>query len=192
MDAGESRGTPQHPLVLVSAAVAGAMVVAAGVVWGRALDEWTWWHLAGGLVVGAAGGWLTAYDSATHRLPNGVVYPTGAALGLIMVGAACAGVGGLGRAAAWGFGIGAAFLTLALIAGGGFGLGDVKLSVVLGAWTGWLASGSPLVFVLASFVAGGVVALGLMLARRASRTTHIAFGPFLVVGAMIATWWAGA
>ena len=192
MDAGQPRGAPQHPRGLILGGVLGAAIAAAGVVWGAALPEWMWWHVAGALLVGGAGGWLAVFDLATHRLPNRVTYPTAAALAALIGAGGFAGVGGGMSALGWGLGLGFVFLLLALIAGGGFGLGDVKLSVILGAWTGWLAPGSPLVFVLASFVRGGVVALGLMAARRATASTHIAFGPVLVAGALAATWWAGA
>jgi len=43
-----------------------------------------------------------------------------------------------------------------------------------------------IVSVLAAFVIGGVIALILLLARRASRSSHIAFGPSMILGAWVA------
>lgn len=193
MAEGQPRSESQpQPGGLIAAAIAGALIAAGGVVWGGVLAPWTWWHLAGGLLIGGSGGWLAAYDAATHRLPNRVTYPTAVGLAVLITAAGLFGVAGAFRALGWGMGLGLLFLVLALAANGGLGLGDVKLSVILGAWTGWLAPSAPLVFLVASFLAGGAAALTLMALRRASRHSQIAFGPFLVVGALVATWWAGA
>jgi leader peptidase (prepilin peptidase)/N-methyltransferase len=62
----------------------------------------------------------------------------------------------------------------------------VKLAGVLGLLLGWLGWGPVIVSVLAAFVIGGVIALILLLARRASRSSHIAFGPSMILGAWVA------
>src|SRR5665811_82043 len=68
------------------------------------------------------------------------------------------------------------YLVLALVSpgGGGLGFGDVKLAGLLGLLLGWLGWGAVVVSVLAAFVIGGVIAMILLIARRASRSSHIA------------------
>lgn len=189
MAEGQPRGEPERHSRALIAALAAALAVGGVLV---SVPEWTWWHLAGALLVGGAGGWLAAHDAATHKLPNRVTYPLAGALAVLVGASALAGVPGAGRALAWGAGLGAAFLLLALLAGGGLGLGDVKLSVILGAWAGWLAPTAPIILVIAAFLLGGITALVLMALGRAGRASRIAFGPFLVAGTLIATWWPGA
>lgn len=79
---------------------------------------------------------------------------------------------------------GGAFLLVALISPGGMGMGDVKLAGVLGLYLG--ASVIPALFValLAGVLAGAVV-----MARkgvRDGRKTAVPFGPFLVLGGLVA------
>ncbi|MDP3918157.1 MAG: prepilin peptidase [Candidatus Woesebacteria bacterium] len=69
-------------------------------------------------------------------------------------------------------------LTLYLITKGrGMGLGDVKLSIGLGVWLGWLNGWK---WLMLSFIIGGIVAVILLLLKRANLKTKIAFGPFLI------------
>jgi len=80
------------------------------------------------------------------------------------------------------------YLVRALVSpgGGGLGFGDVKLAGLLGLLLGWLGWGAVVVSVLAAFVIGGVIAMILLIARRASRSSHIAFGPAMILGAWVA------
>ncbi len=149
----------------------------------------SWWHLVPGLVLGGALGWLTDRDLAEHRLPNRVQYPLLAGLTAYVLLARPFGVYGLWSALAGAVGVAIVFLVLAIAAAGGLGLGDVKLGAILGLWTGWLSSTGPIVFVMVSFLVGGLWALALMVGGRAKHTTHLAFGPFLILGAAAATWW---
>jgi leader peptidase (prepilin peptidase)/N-methyltransferase len=73
-----------------------------------------------------------------------------------------------------------------LAARGGMGAGDVKLAAFLG-----LALGVPLVLVClpVSFIAGGIVAVVLLIARVRARREAIPFGPFLSGGAVVALFW---
>lgn len=74
---------------------------------------------------------------------------------------------------------------LALISPKAFGLGDVRLGAVLAGYLGFRSW--PLVYVglFAGFVLGAVIAVGLLVTRRATRTTAIPFGPMLVLGALL-------
>lgn len=67
--------------------------------------------------------------------------------------------------------------------GKGMGLGDVKLAILTGTVLG--PHLSP-IFLLASFLTGGVVAAILLVTGRARLKQKIAFGPFLVAGFFIA------
>lgn len=67
-----------------------------------------------------------------------------------------------------------------------FGRGDAKLLAVLGLWLGYPIS--LLVAVTVALVGAGLYAIVLMAARRATRTTALALGPWLVGGA--AALWA--
>jgi len=79
---------------------------------------------------------------------------------------------------------GGAFLLIALISPNGMGMGDVKLVAVLGLYLG--ASVVPALFV--ALVAGTVVGLAVIARKglRDGRKTAVAFGPFLVLGALVA------
>src|SRR5699024_6119786 len=93
---------------------------------------------------------------------------------------------GLGRAVAAGLGWGLLFALISLIHPPAVGMGDAKLAVVLGMYTGFLGWGAFAAGLVLSFVLGGVVSLGLLLSRRATSSSRIAFGPFLILGAALA------
>ncbi len=90
-------------------------------------------------------------------------------------------------------------LVLALAARGGFGFGDVKMAALLGLFVGYQptleqvgaseALGSLAVAAFGAVFIGGVVAVGLLLARRRGRKQEIAFGPAMIVAAWVATIW---
>jgi leader peptidase (prepilin peptidase)/N-methyltransferase len=77
-------------------------------------------------------------------------------------------------------------LLIALISRGGMGLGDVKLAALIGFMTGF-----PLVIIsiFVSIIAGGIVAVILLISRRKTRKDSVPFGPFLCLGAFIALLW---
>jgi len=83
---------------------------------------------------------------------------------------------------------GAVFLLVLywLTKGKGMGMGDVKLAVFMGLWLGW-----PKIVVAfyVAFVTGAVVGGGLMLVKKLKRKSIIAFGPFLILGILVAWWW---
>lgn len=131
---------------------------------------------------------LVATDIAAHRLPDAVTVPTAGVLllGLLARSVQTVEWHDLGRAVLAGLALGAAFLLLALISPASLGLGDVKLAALLGLFLGWFGWSAVLLGVVVTFVLGGLVALGLVLTRRASGSSQLAFGPWLVAGAGIA------
>lgn len=83
--------------------------------------------------------------------------------------------------------IGGFFYSLILITKGkGMGGGDVKLGALMGLGLGFPAS---LVAVTAAFLTGAVYAVILILLGKKRFGEHIAFGPFLVMGSLIALFW---
>lgn len=119
---------------------------------------------------------LARVDLAEHRLPNRIVVP-GLAVGLLAAGGSWLTTGAFPAVPVIaGAAYGGALLLLALT--GGVGMGDVKLAAALGlaSPTATVAIASPLI----AFLAGGIVALGVLIAR--GRGARIAFGPFLLAG----------
>jgi leader peptidase (prepilin peptidase) / N-methyltransferase len=149
-----------------------------------------WSLLPAYLYLGAVGAGLALIDLDVHRLPDLIVLPSYAiAFALLLVPTVVTGQWGwLLRAVLAAVVLFVLYLVLALVspAGGGLGLGDVKLAGVLGLLLGWLGWGPVIVSVLAAFVIGGLSALILLVAGRASRSSHIAFGPSMILGAWVA------
>lgn len=155
------------------------------------------WGLAGaGTVLAVTGGagaalavLLAAVDLRTHRLPDRLVAALAAVLaaGLLLAGATAEGWPALGRAVLAAGASGTGYLTLALLRTGGLGLGDVKLGAVLGAWLGWFGWPAVLAGALAAFVLGGAFTTVLLLTGRAGRSSPVAFGPWLLLGAAAGT-----
>ena len=76
------------------------------------------------------------------------------------------------------------YLILALIYPAGIGWGDVKLSGLLGLYLGWISPATLFVGLAAGFVLAAAVGAGLIVAGRATRTSQLAFGPFMLAGAI--------
>lgn len=151
------------------------------------------WLTPAYLVLAVAGAALGVIDAHTHRLPNALVFPltwtTAVLLALAALGTGD--WGSLGRAALGGLAFFAVYQVLYLVAPrGGIGYGDVKLALSLGAVLAWHSWTTLLVGVFAAHLLAGVVAIVLLLGRRAGWKTGIAFGPYMLLGAMIGLTWA--
>ena len=81
-------------------------------------------------------------------------------------------------AAAFGSGI---FFLLAIISQGSLGGGDVKLIFGLGMWLG---AGKLLNVVLVGTIIGGVAAILMILAKKKSRKSYFAYGPYFTLSAL--------
>ena len=134
---------------------------------------------------------LAAMDLDVHRLPDRIMWPTMGVLGGGLLVAALAGGGAdpLLRALLGALGAGGFYLLIALVslARGSLalGLGDVKLSVVLGGALGWFGWPEVLVGIYAGFLVGGLFGLALLVGRRVSWKGHFAYGPPMMVGALV-------
>lgn len=126
---------------------------------------------------------LTFIDLDHQIIPDGVNLLAAAggvvkiAFGLISGNGLTIGQAALGVLIGGGF-----FLVIAIVSNGGMGGGDIKLMAALGLWFGW--QGILLVMFL-SFMIGGIVSVGLLIARKAGRKQMVPFGPFIAVGAYV-------
>ncbi len=133
---------------------------------------------------------LATIDLDVHRLPDRLTRPL-ALLCAAAVAVAAAAAGdwpALGRAALAGAAVGAAYLLLrwASPGGGGLGYGDVKLAPSLGLLTGWVSWSAVATGTLVAFLTGGLWAAYLMLTGRARGSDRFAFGPFMILGTLLA------
>lgn len=164
------------PATVELAVLAAAVLLALAGPSGGALPALIWWL-----------GWTipaVLVDLAVHRLPDRLTLPAAAGTWLLLgVAALDADPGHWLRAVIGGVGL-AFFLasTAVLLGRRGFGLGDAKLALSVGALLGWY--GWPvLVFgLLLTFGLSALVSLGLLATRRANWSTHLPFGPFLLLG----------
>jgi leader peptidase (prepilin peptidase)/N-methyltransferase len=130
---------------------------------------------------------LMLIDIDTHLLPSGIVYRAIAiAVPLLTLAAVTDPTGSivtmfLGAVIMW-----VLMKTLEVLSRGDLGGGDVRLGLLLGLYTGWLSLEHLAVAVVTACAVAGLFALGLVVLRRAGRRTHIAFGPFLIAGALFA------
>jgi len=66
------------------------------------------------------------------------------------------------------------------------GEGDVKIAAALGLMVGWP---SAIVFMIASFIIGGLLGAYLLLTRQVKLKTAVPFAPFLIIGGLVALYW---
>ena len=65
------------------------------------------------------------------------------------------------------------------------GFGDVKLGGVIGMQLGFYGLDAAFIALALSVVAGGVWAVWMVTTRRMAAGDHLAFGPFMVIGALV-------
>ena len=139
-----------------------------------------------GVLVGA-GMWLSLIDIDTHLLPRRIVYRTIAvAMPLLVLSAFFDNTGSVFGMFIGGLGMWCMLRVLEVLSRGDLGGGDVGLGGLLGLYLGWVSYEAVFVGLIAAFFVGGLFAVALLVTRRANRTTHFAFGPFLIVGTLIA------
>ena len=139
-----------------------------------------------GVLVGA-GMWLSLIDIDTHLLPRRTVYRTIAvAMPLLVLSAFFDNAGSVFGMFIGGLGMWCVLRVLEVLSRGDLGGGDVGLGGLLGLYLGWVSYEAILVGLIAAFFVGGLFAVVLLVTRKANRNTHFAFGPFLIVGTLIA------
>jgi prepilin signal peptidase PulO-like enzyme (type II secretory pathway) len=70
--------------------------------------------------------------------------------------------------------------------GNGMGMGDVKLALFMGLFLGHPKT---IIAFYVAFIVGAVFGLILMIFKKANRKSQIPFGPFMILGILVAWWW---
>jgi leader peptidase (prepilin peptidase)/N-methyltransferase len=127
---------------------------------------------------------LAFLDARLHRLPDALTLPGYPFLLVLLIPAAAT------SPAAWLRAVLAAALCaggyLLLVLLGGAGLGDVKAAGLVGLLLGTVGWRSVLAGTVFAFLLAAGWAVALLVLRRAHRRSHLAFGPFLLGGALLA------
>jgi leader peptidase (prepilin peptidase)/N-methyltransferase len=169
------------PAFAVEAAAGLALAVTAA----RAASTWQLAALGWLMLCAVA---LAFIDAAIRRLPDPL---TGAALagtlGFLAVAALTGGhPGQLGRAGIAAVALCGFYLALFIVRPSGMGLGDVKLAASVGVALGWLGWQALVAGTFLTFALAAVYGVALLLLHRASRTSQLPLGPFIVLGTLAA------
>ncbi|MCB1245831.1 MAG: prepilin peptidase [Acidimicrobiia bacterium] len=134
---------------------------------------------------------LTVTDLDTKLIPNRILGPATLATAILLIvgWSIDRDSGSVLRAAGGAVAYFAVMYLLALLARGGLGFGDVKLAFLIGLMAGFGSWGAVVLAGVAAFVVGGIVSVVLLATRRFGRKDAIPFGPFLMVGGIIAVFW---
>jgi leader peptidase (prepilin peptidase)/N-methyltransferase len=140
------------------------------------------------LYFAAIGVALSLIDLDSHRLPNPIVLPSYPVLALMLTAAALVqgSPSSLMRAAIGGAALFGAYFLLMFAYPAGMGFGDVKLAGIIGGMLGYLSYHALLIGAFAAFFLGSLISVFVLLSRRGSRKTQIPFGPFMILGAILA------
>ncbi len=145
-----------------------------------------WLYVGGSFIV------LSVYDLKWYLLPDKVLLPLIApALAIAVLTAASAGswqviIGPVEAALAFG----GAFYAVAAVSGGRWmGGGDIKLAFIMGLLLGLKKT---LLAMFIAFNSAAIIGLLLIALGRKSRKDMIPFGPFLILGTMVAYWYGGS
>lgn len=132
---------------------------------------------------------LAFIDLDVHRLPDKIQLPSYPILaGLLALCSHYTGDwgallrAGICGAALWLF----YFLLIFVLPPGSIGFGDVKLAGLLGMLLGWLTWAHVVIGTMATFLIGGVIAAALLATRRKGRKDEFAYGPSMLLGAIVA------
>ena len=136
------------------------------------------------LVIG--GLWFAIVDLDTHVIPFHAVVKFSAATCALFAFTVRGDTNMLRQVCVGAITMWALLFLVRVLSGGDMGGGDVSLGTTLGLYLGWSSSTDVYVALIASFMAGGGVALTLLLLRKADRDTHFPFGPCLIVGSLFA------
>jgi len=140
------------------------------------------------LYLAAVGLALALIDLDCKRLPDALTLPSYPVAVVLLGVASLAGSdsGSLVRALLGGAAMYAVYFALCFAYPAGMGFGDVKLAGVLGLYTGWIGWGAWAIGLFLGFFLGGVFGLALLAAKRGGRKTAVPFGPFMLLGVLIA------
>ncbi|HVF05918.1 MAG TPA: prepilin peptidase [Frankiaceae bacterium] len=151
------------------------------------------WALPAFLYLGAICVALALIDLDTKRLPNAIVLPSYGVGAVLLGGAALLNddLDALIRAAIGMAALYGVYLLLLVAYPAGMGFGDVKLAGVLGMYLGYLGWPEWFTGWLLGFFLGGIFGVVAMAAGKAGRKTMVPYGPFMILGALLAVFWGG-
>jgi leader peptidase (prepilin peptidase) / N-methyltransferase len=131
---------------------------------------------------------LAFIDVAVSRLPDPLTAAAFAGILALLAITALTGhqPGHLGRAAIGAVALAGFYLTLSVIRPGDLGLGDAKLAASTGAVLGWIGWQALLSGTFAAFALAGVYGGALLALHRATRTSQLPLGPFILLGTLAA------
>ena len=170
------------PYPLAAEAAAGLVLAVAAA---RATPGWQLAALAWLALIAVP---LAFTDLAVHRLPDPLTATAFTGTLALMAAAAVAGhqPGHLARAAIGAAALACFYLVLCLIRPGEMGLGDAKVAASIGLVLGWTSWQALVIGTFAGFAVAAVYGGVLMAAQRASRTSQLPLGPFILLGALVA------
>lgn len=182
----------RYPLVEL-----GGGLLFAAAAWKLQLD----WSLPAFLVFLATLLAVALIDLEHYIVPNRILVPVvPTTVALLALAAALDGAwSDLGRGLAGGAVAFAGLLAVHLISPRGMGMGDVKLSLLLGLFLGWLGWGHVALGLFLGFLFGAVIGVVLLATGVRSRREAVPFAPFLAAGSVVAVlvgapildWYAG-
>jgi leader peptidase (prepilin peptidase)/N-methyltransferase len=170
-------GPPTGTVELLAAAVVVPLAVHAPSVW--VLAAWCW--------AGLLGVALAIIDTAVHRLPDPLTLTAaGGALLLLAVAAITTdNPHALLRAVLAALGLGLVYL-IPILAGTGMGRGDAQLALVIGACLGWTSISTVITATIGAVLLAAAYVAGMLLTRRLGPKDPVAYGPFMLIGALAA------
>jgi leader peptidase (prepilin peptidase)/N-methyltransferase len=136
------------------------------------------------LVLVGFGARLSAIDLKVHRLPNQLVAWFTAIQLAALIALSLDDFNEFKTPLLVAIGTTAIYLILFVLSRGSLGMGDVKFAFPLGLTVGWYAPEFWLVAIFSSFLCAGVVALIGIAAKRITRNSPIAFGPYMFLGSL--------
>jgi leader peptidase (prepilin peptidase)/N-methyltransferase len=167
----------------LAAEAAGGLALA--IVAARATSVWELAALAWLILVAVP---LAFTDIAVHRLPDPLTAAAFTGTIALLTTAALTGhqPGHLARAAIGAAALACFYLLLWLIRPGEMGLGDAKLAASIGLVLGWVGWQALVIGTFAGFAIAAVYGGVLLAAHRATRTSQLPLGPFILLGALAA------
>ncbi len=167
-------------------------VPVAAVLGGLAGLAGSWTEMLAFIVLAIGASLLIVIDLAEERLPDAIVLPLiPITVALFTLAAAVTGEWwSLLRAVEAGAAL-FAFVFLMMVFSPDLGFGDVKLAAITGAFCGWFGWGAVLLGFAAAWLTFGVLGVVLLATRKRGAKGSFAFGPFLIVGAVLGVFWAG-
>ncbi len=170
------------PYPLAAEAAAGlALAVAAA----RTASAWELAALAWLILIAVP---LAFTDIAVHRLPDPLTAAAFTGTLALLTAAALTGhqPGHLARAAIGAAALACFYLLLWLIRPGEMGLGDAKIAASIGLVLGWAGWQALVIGTFAGFAMAAVYGGVLLATHRATRTSQLPLGPFILLGALAA------